>query len=211
MHASKFLGVLIDSNINWKRHIDKVRCKLNKSLYVLYKASNILDAHSLYIIYCSIILPHLSYCAEIWGGAYSGNLEVITRLQKKAVRTIYGVNRYCHTNDLFHNLNTLKFIDIVKLNIGIVMFKAYNNQLPPNVQDLFMLLRDCNTYNTRQNDNFYQVKVRTSLRQMCPSIRGVTLWNNLPDYLKKSKSLTIFKNKFKTYLIDCYENQIDIL
>ena len=51
-YESKFLGVYIDSKINWKYHIDKKRCKLSKSLSILYKARNVLDSHSLYIIYC---------------------------------------------------------------------------------------------------------------------------------------------------------------
>ena len=32
VYESKFLGVYIDSRINWKYHIDKTRCKLSKSL-----------------------------------------------------------------------------------------------------------------------------------------------------------------------------------
>ena len=67
VYESKFLGVYIDSRINWKYHIDKTRCKLSKSLSILYKASFVLDSHNLYIIYCSIMMSYFSYCAEIWG------------------------------------------------------------------------------------------------------------------------------------------------
>ena len=53
---SKFLGVYIDSRINLKYHIDKTRCKLSRSLAILYKASTVFDLHNLYIIYCSIMM-----------------------------------------------------------------------------------------------------------------------------------------------------------
>ena len=65
VYESKFLCVYIDSRINWKYHIDKTRCKLSKSLSILYKASIVLDSHNLYIIYCSIMMPYFSYCSEI--------------------------------------------------------------------------------------------------------------------------------------------------
>ena len=58
VYESKFVGVYIDSRINWKYHIDKTRCKLSKSLSILYKASIVLDSHNLYIIYCSIMMPY---------------------------------------------------------------------------------------------------------------------------------------------------------
>ena len=36
VYESKFLGAYIDSKTNWKYHIDKTRCKLSKSLSILY-------------------------------------------------------------------------------------------------------------------------------------------------------------------------------
>ena len=85
VYESKFLGVYIDSRINWKYHIDKTRCKLSKSLSILYKASIVLDSHNLYIIYCSIMMPYFSYCSKIWGGTYDSNIKALILLQKRAI------------------------------------------------------------------------------------------------------------------------------
>ena len=40
-------------------HVDETRCKLSKSLSIPYKASNVLDSHYLYIIYCTIMMSVL--------------------------------------------------------------------------------------------------------------------------------------------------------
>ena len=95
--SPNLLGVFIDAILNWKYQIHKIRCKLAKSLSVLYKANEVLDTYSLYIIYCAILLPYLSHCAEIWGGAYSSNLEVITLLQKGLLELFYRAGRYSMT------------------------------------------------------------------------------------------------------------------
>ena len=40
--VTKFLGVYIDENINWKHHINTVCSKISKSIGILYKAREIL-------------------------------------------------------------------------------------------------------------------------------------------------------------------------
>ena len=114
VYESKFLGVYIDSRINWKYHIDKTRCKLSKSLSILYKASIVLDSHNLYIIYCSIMMSYFSYCSEIWGGTYDSNIKALILLKKHAICVVCKCSKYDHTNILFSKLSTLKIKDIIK-------------------------------------------------------------------------------------------------
>ena len=66
VYESTLFGVGINSKINWEYHIDETKCKLTKSLSILYKANNVLDSHNLYIIYCSIMMSCFSYCSEIF-------------------------------------------------------------------------------------------------------------------------------------------------
>ena len=65
--VTKFLGVLIDNKLNWKEHICMIKSKLAKSNASIYRASKYLDTFSLKILYCSLFMPYLSYCSEIWG------------------------------------------------------------------------------------------------------------------------------------------------
>ena len=39
----KFLGVIIDKNITWNKHIELVEKKISKNIGTLYKASHYLD------------------------------------------------------------------------------------------------------------------------------------------------------------------------
>ena len=204
VYESKFLRVYIDSRINWKYHIDKTRCKLSKSLSILYKASTVLDSHNLYIIYCSIMMPYFSYCSEMWGGTYDSNIKALILLQKRAIHVVCKCSKYDHTNILFSKLSTLKLKDIIKYKTGIVMYKAYHNFLPDNVQKLIKTRKS--HYNTRNsyNSNFLKCCVRTNLRQMSISYRGINVWNKLDPEVKCATSVRDFKNKFKTQLLGNY-------
>ena len=51
VNITNFLGVLIDSNLNWKDNIDSINNKISKSIVIFYKASKILNTNSLYTVY----------------------------------------------------------------------------------------------------------------------------------------------------------------
>ena len=60
-------------------------------------------------------------------------LSVSSCYRKKVVRLLFGAKRLDHTSRLFYNLRFLNVTYIVELNIGIIMFKAYHNLLPTNL------------------------------------------------------------------------------
>ena len=83
-YKTKFLGVVIDSNFNWKDHGAMVKSKLSKSITTMHKAKHLLDRRSGMILYFSLFLPYLSYCCEVWGNTYSSNIKKFYILQKKS-------------------------------------------------------------------------------------------------------------------------------
>ena len=101
------------------------------------------------MLFCSLILPYLSYACEIWGNTYKSQLHTLMLLQKKAIRNIAKASYLDHTHPLFVQYKCLKFLDIVKLKTLIIIYKAKNNMLPINLQFV---------YNNRRNTLiWYQV------------------------------------------------------
>ena len=139
VHVTKFPRIFIDDKLNWKHHINTVRSKLSKVAAIIYRASCLINKDGIYMLYCSLFLPYINYCSEIWGNTYATNVECITALQKRVVRLVCGARRLDHTNHLFKQLGILKFVDLVKFKTSIIMFKAYHNELPNNLQEMFNL------------------------------------------------------------------------
>ena len=58
---SDFLGVTIQENLDWKKHIYHVRNKLLQCIGVLDRLKDILHLRILLIIYYSKLFPYLNY------------------------------------------------------------------------------------------------------------------------------------------------------
>ena len=202
VHVTKFLGICIDDKLNWKHHINTVRSKLSKVAAIIYRASCIINQDGIYMLYCSLFLPYINYCSEIWGNTYATNVECITVIQKRVVRLVCGARRLDHTGPLFKQLGILKFIDLVKFKTSIIMFKAYHNELPGSLQKMFNL--HVQKYDTRHKYTFSVHRAHTNIKSMCISIYGVKLWNSLHTNLTDCKSLQVFKNMYKLHIISMY-------
>ena len=77
-----FLGLTLDTRLDWKRHTNNTSNKISRTIGVLNKLKHILPQHIKTIIYNTLILPHLNYCILCWG--FKSN--IVFALQKR----LYG-------------------------------------------------------------------------------------------------------------------------
>ena len=103
----RFVGVLIDDKLNWTKHN-----KISKSLSIMCRARYTLTKSALFTIYCSLVLPYLNYCCEIWVNTYKSRIANLFILQKKAVRIIDNDDYLCHTDPIFKRYKLLKLYDL---------------------------------------------------------------------------------------------------
>ena len=104
-HVKEFtsLGLILDSNLNWKAHLNSISSQIARVIGLLRKLKYMymLPKHILCSIYSSLILPHMNYSLLAWRSKC--NIEL---LQKKVVRLIncnpaarfYFTVRGSHTN-----------------------------------------------------------------------------------------------------------------
>ena len=71
VNCNTFLRVLIDSKLSWSDHVSYIRHKMSKNLSVMNIVKWLLNKCALYMIYCTLVLPYISYCCEIWGNTYN--------------------------------------------------------------------------------------------------------------------------------------------
>ena len=63
----KFLGVVIDSKLKWKSHIEDVTAKLAKLRGVLFKLRNCMSVECMKQLYLSLVYPHLLHSSNSLG------------------------------------------------------------------------------------------------------------------------------------------------
>ena len=67
-------------------------------------------------------------------------------------------------------MNDLKLLDLIKLNTAVVIFKAYNNMLPVNLQKLFVRVEPIRRTRHVNNERRY---IRTEFNQCIYQIVGL--------------------------------------
>ena len=102
---------MVDDKLNWKDHILSVRSKLSKICAIMYRASFLINKCGMHILYFSLFMPDIMYCAEVWGNTYVTNIQCFVLLQKRVIRLLCGAKRLDHANILFYNLRILKVPD----------------------------------------------------------------------------------------------------
>ena len=110
VYSTKFLGVIIDSQLKWSEHIQYryVKCKISKGIGIISKARKVFQKSTLVTLYYSFIYPYLSYCIEVWGTAGVSHLSSLLKLQKRVVRINTFSAYRAHTHDLYIKLLGLR-------------------------------------------------------------------------------------------------------
>ena len=202
----KYLGIMLDENLKWESHINFVCKKISRDIGIMGRARPHLSSKQLLLLYNSFILPHLNYCAMIWGSAYQTRLQRILVLQKRAVRIIACKPFLFPSNDLFVKYELLKLPDLViQQNISVLL--AYlNNTLPSLISNLFNLNEPLNT---RAPGHFVIPFSRYNFRTFCLSFTAPKFWNMIicnmfPQLNDVPRSKIILKKQVKAKMLTGY-------
>ena len=157
----KYLGILIDSHLNWKEHIQNLSKKLSKSIGIIW---HYVSSQILIQLYHAIIYLFLTYGCMVWGSNYTTNIKPIEISQKRTIRIITYAKFDAHSTPLFTKLNLLKFQDIITLYIACFMYNYSNSNIPSALNSFFTAVNKSHTYNTRlaSQSSFMFPKVRTN-------------------------------------------------
>ena len=79
----KYLGVKIDTTLNWQYHVNDLSMKLNRANALLFKMRKYFSLKILKSIYFAIFDSYLSYCCLAWA-QNRGTIQRILILRKKA-------------------------------------------------------------------------------------------------------------------------------
>ena len=202
VYTTKFLGIHIDSQLSWKKHIDFTCKKLSKCVAIISKARKKLDRPSLNMLYYSFAYPYFMYCNHAWGNNHPTNLEKLVLVQKKLVRIITNSPFRAHSEPLLYTNKMLTMTDINEYVVGMFMYQWVNGTLPQIFKNFYQYRRDCHEHGTRNVDDLHVLYGRLDIRRFSLKLYGANLWNSFPRHIKSSTSLPIFKQNKNNYLLD---------
>ena len=122
----KFLGLIMDENLNFQAHINSVCSKASSGLFALWRLSCYCNTDLLLTAYYGLVYPFLSYSVVIWG-ADSLRVKPIFVLQKKIIRLIFGLANTESCRNAFRDNSILTFPSIYLLETLCYIKRNYSS------------------------------------------------------------------------------------
>ena len=170
----RYLGLIVDENLKWQNHINNISAIISRNLGVMARAKYYISSHHLVLLYNSLILPYLNYCACVWGTNYSTRIDKLVKLQKRAIRIIDKKPYHYHTRDLFIKYKLLRFPDLVKKQQILILLGVLKETLPRPMLEMFEYHRPVNT---RIIQHFKVPYARTNYKAFSLSVAAPRAWN----------------------------------
>ncbi len=206
-----FLGITLDDQLRWNKHIDKIANKISRNIGILNCLKHFIPISTKLTIYNSLVLSHINYGLLLWG--YS--CKRIETLQKKSVRTISLSKYNAHTEPILKHLKLLKVSDILTLQTLKFYYKYRHGQLPLYLLNLpFQYNYETHRHNTRRRNQIHRgtpahAFAVKSLRHNLPLVVNSTI----PEILDKinTHSLQGFSGYIKFQYISNYNDTCEIM
>ena len=203
------LGLIIDENLSWKAHIHEISKKVSSGIGALKRVRRFVSMHTAIKIYKGLIEPHFDYCSTVWNGLTQQLSEKVQKLQNRAIRVItksgYDTSSRFLLNSLgWDNLSVRR----VKQKANL-MYKCINNLAPAYLCNLFAPISP-SYYFRNAKKKLMLPKPRTDYLKRSFSYSGAVLWNNLPEEIRTSNSLGLFKRSSHRWFSDQYSHMANM-
>lgn len=190
-NLEKDLGVWVDSQLKFEEHIMKMVSKANRTVGLIRRSFDFLDAQIFSLLFKGIVRPMLEYGQVVWSPRYAYLTQEIENVQRRATKLIPGFNNIDYEQRL-QRLN-LPSLENRRLRGDLIEAFKYIRGYYAVDNKLFEL---SNVGITRGHQ--YKVKhhySRLDVRKHFFTNRVANTWNKLPADIVSADSINTFKNR----------------
>ena len=192
--CAKYLGIIIDSKLNWKKQYSNLIKSCKQTLSFIRRNLPKASSQIKNVCYKTLIRPKLGYACSVWDPHHRLHIESLEKVQKAAARFVTG-NYKMETGNSQKNLETLGWdtLEERRLRTKLTIFqKGRLGDIDIPTDHLALKTRQ-----TRRGGGgpTYQKefsKVDGHIFSFYPST--TRLWNNLPVDLRNCDKMDNFTN-----------------
>ena len=102
---TKSLGLTIDAQLSWGKHVEEICKKFSSAIGALKRVRPFTSKETAIQIYNALIMPHLDYCSPVWNNLSGYLSDKLQKLQNRAARFITKSPFYTNSNHLLSTLD----------------------------------------------------------------------------------------------------------
>jgi hypothetical protein len=172
INHTKFLGLELDKNINWKNHVQKILPKLSSACYLIRRMSPFCNLTTLKMIYFAYFHSIMEFGIIFWG--ISVESKKILLQQKRIIRAMTGTNSRTTCRNLFRKLGILTLPS--QFIYSAMKFLSSN-------LDQFTFNSSMYNISTRHSLKLHKPTVKLKMYQRSTYNSCINIYNKLPDEL----------------------------
>ena len=221
---ARFLGVILDDQLSFKKQYEVVKNKLENTVKALICTRNLLNYKAKFQLYNALFESHVNYCCIAYMDKLKkGQIEKLKSLQKKAIRLIFNAKQKSHTNKLFKLSNITPIQDIYENEALKFVFKntsvlsSYHQ--PVAIRDILLQNTNHRQIRTRFDDDDTKIRINNQYTKGQAIFDILDIWNNASYDIRNAGNLfslkRMLKNKINTDMNECttencYSCRIDV-
>lgn len=193
----KNLGVIMDSDIKFKKQISEMIRKAYYNLKILYISKDMLNRKLRASLCESLVLSQFNYCDVLYGFCIDKqDCYRIQKVQNSCLRFIYGIKKWDHVSYKLKELNWLNMLDRRKYHSLCFFHRLILLKSPQYLYNKIRFRTDIHNINIRKKDMLSMPRHKSVLYQRSFSYNIVKLYNQI-DKNMKLMPMSSFKKKVK--------------
>ncbi len=182
-----FLGVIVDRQLSWKDHMEAVRRKCLGGLAQLHKVKDALPTRLRKLLYQSLILPQLDYCAVIWAECSKGDADKVQRLQNRGMRLILGKKWDHPSKDLRTDLGWMTLMQRRRMFRSRVVRRYLTGDCPAYTRRMFRTIQELGLRSARRGEDLHLPTPRCSFISRSFQYSAGLEWNVIPLAIRQAR------------------------
>ena len=190
--STRYLGVELQSNMSWNRHMDQAVKKANSTLGFIRRNLRVSNEQTKSSAYFSMVRPIVEYCSTVWNPYTTEYIKKVEMVLRRAAR--YVTNRYHNTSSVTSMLDHLEWesLEARRAKNQLTMFFKIIHGLVDIPASDYLVPASTRT-RSQHSLKFLQIPVSSEYYKSSFFPRTVCRWNSLPANVAEAPSLVSFK------------------
>jgi hypothetical protein len=200
----KSLGVMLDQSLSFDQHVSNIVKASYFNIRSLRHIRPMLDKTVANTIACSIVSTRLDYCNSLLYGTSTGNLQRLQRVQNTLARVVSGTRKRDHIKPVLKDLHWLPVAQRIEYKVALITHKVLSTGQPQYLRSLVKEYHP--TRQLRSEGQRLLAKpsgLTSALASHSFTRASETVWNKLPESVRKIEDSVSFKKRLKTHLFGC--------